>query len=113
MRVIIGNPPYKGKSKDGNEKVTLNRYPLLDRRIKDTFGEGADTTNTNVLSDSYIKAFRWALDRIERTSGDGVIAFISNSGWIDKPTFMGVRKTFEKEVSNVYIIDLKAIKVKL
>ena len=107
VRVIIGNPPYKGKSKDGNEKINFAKYPLLENRIKNTFAEGSDTTNTNVLGDSYIKAFRWALDRIEQAGNNGVVAFITNSGWIDKPTFKGFRKSLQNEVSDIFVLDLK------
>ena len=58
----------------------------------------------NSLYDSYIRAFRWASDRI----GDqGVVAFVSNNGWVDGNTADGLRKTFTDEFSDIWVYNLR------
>ena len=64
----------------------------------------SSATNKNSLYDSYIRAFRWATDRL----GDqGVVAFVSNNGWVDGNTADGIRKTFADEFSDVYVYNLR------
>jgi predicted helicase len=113
VQVICSNPPYSGKQKSGNDNAQNMKYSRLDMRIKETFAKDRSTTNINVIYDPYIRAFRWALDKISRNPEGGIVAFITNSGWIDKPTFEGFRKSLAEEVSSMYVIDLRgAIKGK-
>lgn len=105
IRVIIGNPPYSGKQKNGNDNNQNYSYPLLDARISELYGD-SETTNINILYDSYIRAFRWASDRLAGVD-NGVIGFITNSGWIEKIAFDGFRKALPKEFSSIYVLDLK------
>lgn len=106
VRVIIGNPPYSAKQKDANDKAQNILYPNLEAKISETYGNSS-VVNRNALHDSYIKAFRWASDRIDTSKEGGVIGFITNSGWIDKLAFEGFRKCLEKEFSSIYVFDLK------
>ena len=106
LQIIFGNPPYSAKQKSENDNAKNDIYPLLNKRIKETYVENGTAQNKNSLYDSYIKAFRWATDRLNNNIG-GIIAFITNNGWIDSLSSDGFRKTIEKEFSSIYILDLK------
>ena len=113
VRVIIGNPPYSVGQKSANDNAQNLSYPHLDERVAKTYVAQSSATLTKSIYDSYIKAFRWASDRLKLDKNGGIIAFITNSGWIDKPAFDGFRKSLESEFTSVYVIDLKgAIRAK-
>lgn len=78
--VIIGNPPYNAHQVNQNDNSKNRKYPVLDKRVIDTYAKDSTATNKNALSDVYVKAFRWASDRI---GNEGVIAFVSNNSFID------------------------------
>lgn len=104
IRVIMGNPPYsagQGSADDINPNLY---YPLLDGRIRTTYAASTKSTNKNDLYNSYIKAIRWASDRVKK---QGVIGFISANGFIDKPALDGMRKCFKDEFTNIYVINLR------
>jgi Predicted helicase len=106
LRVIIGNPPYSVGQKSANDNAQNQEYPKLDARIAKTYAAATDATNKNSLYDSYIKAFRWASDRLDPKHG-GIIAFVSNGAWIDGNATEGFRKCLEKEFSAIYIFNLR------
>jgi predicted helicase len=104
IRVIIGNPPYSAKQTSMNDANQNLKYPTLDRSIETTYAARSTATNKNSLYDSYIRAFRWASNRI----GDsGVIAYVSNGGWIDGNTTDGMRKTLADEFDHIYVYNLR------
>ena len=113
IRIIIGNPPYSVGQKSANDNAQNQAYPELERHIAVKYAAGSKATNKNSLYDSYIKAFRWATDRLEeadrqeRRNGGGIIAFISNAGWIDGNAMDGFRKCLQKEFSSVYVFNLR------
>ena len=96
IQVIIGNPPYSVGQKSENDGNKNTVYPLLRQRVKETYAKESDTTNKNALYDSYIKAIRWATDRI----GDegGVIGFVHNASLVNERSIGGLRKSLEKGV---------------
>ena len=104
IQVIVGNPPYSVGQRSANDNAQNQKYPYLERRITDTYVKHTNATNKNSLYDSYIKAFRWASDRI---GASGVIGFVTNGGWIDKDAASGLRRCFEEEFTSIYIFDLK------
>ena len=106
LRVIIGNPPYSVGQTSANDNAQNERYPHLEGRIASTYVDKVNATNKNAIYDSYIKAFRWASDRLDGDNG-GVIGFVTNSGWIDKDVFSGLRQCFEEEFTSIYIFDLQ------
>lgn len=106
LRVIIGNPPYSIGQKSENDAAQNQSYIKLDKRISDTYAELSDATNKNALYDSYIKAFRWSTDRLDPNNG-GVIAFVTNSTWLDGNSQDGFRKTIEKEFSSIWVFNLR------
>ena len=73
ITVVIGNPPYSGGQKSANEDNKNISHPELEARVKNTYIKRAPKGNTRGLYNSYVKAIRWASDRI----GDsGVIGFV-------------------------------------
>ena len=106
IRVIIGNPPYSVGQKSANDNAQNQSYPYLERRIADTYAKYSTATNKNSLYDSYIKAFRWASDRLDPENG-GIIAFVSNGAWIDDNSKSGFRKCIEEEFSVIYVFNLR------
>jgi len=104
IRVIVGNPPYsagQGNANDNNQNVA---YPCLDDRIRTTYVERSKAVLVNSLYDSYIRAIRWASDRI----GDsGVVGYVSGSGFIEKPAMDGLRKCLAQEFSSIHVINLR------
>ena len=104
IQVIIGNPPYSKLQDNANDNNTNISYPHLDEKIQSTYAKYGSSNNKNALYDSYIRAIRWASDRIK---DNGVIGFITNSSFLDKMVMNGVRKCLQEEFSSIYIIDLK------
>ena len=106
IQVIIGNPPYSVGQKSANDDAQNQSYRRLEQRIAATYAAGSTANNKNALYDSYIKAFRWASDRLDKQHG-GIIAFISNAGWIDGKAMDGFRKCLEEEFSGIYVINMR------
>ncbi len=107
VRVIIGNPPYSVGQKSANDNAQNLRYQLLERRITETYAENSSASSVKALYDSYIKAFRWASDRISNIKDGGIVAFISNGAWIDGSGHDGMRKCLQDEFSSIYVINLR------
>ena len=108
--VIMGNPPYSaGQSDYNNENPNLS-YPDVDARIKDTYARKTKSANINSLYDSYIRAFRWASDRIDEA---GIIAFVTNAGFLRSDAAAGVRAYtalfpfLHEEFTDVWCFDLR------
>lgn len=106
IQVIIGNPPYSVGQKSANDDAQNQSYPKLEQRIAATYAAHSDKTNKNALYDSYIKAFRWASDRLDKQHG-GIIAFVSNGYWLDGNAMDGFRKCLEAEFSAIYVFTLR------
>ncbi len=105
LTVIIGNPPYSVGQRSANDNAQNQKYPKLDGRVANTYVKYTDATNRNSLYDSYIKAFRWASDRLSKTGG--VIGFVSNGGWLDSLAMGGFRQCLEEEFSSIYVYNLR------
>lgn len=104
IKVIVGNPPYSAGQSSANDDNANLRYPTLDGRIADSYAARSTATNKNSLYDSYIRAFRWASDRL---GGQGVLAFVSNNGWVDGNTADGIRRCFTDEFSHIWVYNLR------
>ena len=105
LRVIIGNPPYSVGQDSQNDDNQNESYPELDERIAATYVARANMSkNTKSIYDSYIRAFRWASDKIKDR---GVIAFVTNAGWVDSAAANGMRRCLQDEFSSVYVFHLK------
>ena len=105
IKIIISNPPYSVGQKSANDNNQNQHYEKLEEKIKNTYVKYSKAQKSSMY-DSYIKAFRWASDRIDANAG-GIIGFITNSGWIDSGGADGFRYCLKKDFSNIYIFDLK------
>jgi len=106
LRVIMGNPPYSVGQKSANDNAQNQVYEKLDKRITNTYAKLSSAGLKTSLYDSYIKAFRWSTDRLDPKLG-GVIAFVTNSGWLEKGATDGFRKCIENEFSSIYVFNLR------
>lgn len=106
IRVIIGNPPYSGGQKDGNDNAANLSYPEIEQRIMETYAKNATGGQLKGIYDSYIKAIRFASDRIQENEG-GVIGFITNNKWLDGIGYDGFRNSIEKEFTDIYVLNLR------
>jgi predicted helicase len=104
IKVIIGNPPYSVGQSDENEANKNLKYPFLDNRIDQTYKNLSKAKNLTSIYDSYIRAFRWATDRIKE---NGVIGFVTNGSFIDSYSADGLRKTLASEFNKLYIFNLR------
>lgn len=105
ITIIIGNPPYSVGQKSANDNAQNLHYPVLDKRIEETYARMTQANNKNSLYDSYIKAFRWASDRLDKNGG--VIGFVTNGNWLDGNSQDGMRKCLEQEFSTIYVFNLR------
>jgi len=104
ITVILGNPPYSSGQDSANDNNANEKYPALDEEIRSTYAERATNVNKVTLYDSYIRAIKWATLRI----GDrGVIAYVTNGGFLDSNTADGLRKTLAEEFSEIYVFNLR------
>lgn len=104
ITVIVGNPPWSVGQASANDNNANERYPALDDAIRKSYSDRSVATNKNSLYDSYIRAFKWATLRIRDR---GVVAFVSNGGWIDSSTADGLRKAFADEFTSIYVWNLR------
>ena len=104
ITVIVMNPPYSSGQNSANDDNQNLAYPRLDARIAATYADQSSGVNKNSLYDSYFRALRWASDRIGER---GVIAFVSNSSFVDGNSADGVRLSLQEEFSQIFIYDLK------
>ncbi len=104
IQVIIGNPPYSAGQGSANDNAANIAYPTLDNAIRDSYAKHSSATLKNSLYDSYIRAIRWASDRIGNA---GVMAYVTNAGWIDGNATDGLRKSLVEEFSDLYVFHLR------
>ena len=104
ITAIIGNPPYsigQGSQNDNNQNIS---YPKLDKRLADTYVAQSNAGLTKGLYDSYVKAFRWASDRLK---GQGVIGFVTNGGYLNSNSTDGLRAGLYEEFNRLYIFNMR------
>ena len=104
IRVIIGNPPYsigQGDASDNNANIN---YTSLDNRIAETYVKKSAMTSVKGIYDSYIRAIRWASDRI---GNSGIVGFVTNAGFVEAASADGLRKCLVEEFSSLYIFHLR------
>ncbi|WP_375616499.1 DEAD/DEAH box helicase [Bartonella sp. AP58NXGY] len=104
IKVIFGNPPYSVGQKSENDNAKNTSYPILDNRIRETYAAQSNATNMQALYDSYIRAIRWASDRIDNA---GVIGFVTNASFINGSSMDSLRKCLVEEFSSLYIFHLR------
>ena len=134
--IVLGNPPYSGHSANRSELVEtvapgqeyfaesnaggvvrriagakgakLTRKTFIGKLIEEykfVDGKPLGEKNPKWLQDDYVKFIRFAQWRIERT-GEGMIGFITNHGYLDNPTFRGMRRSLMQSFNEIYIYNL-------
>ena len=98
--MVIGNPPYSVVSQNKGEWIVdlINDYKKIgDEKLKER--------NLKVLLDDYVKFIRfaqWKMENVER----GIVAIITNHGFLDNPTFRGMRHSLLSNFDALYFLDL-------
>jgi predicted helicase len=100
VMVVVGNPPYSGHSE--------NKSPWISELLKDYYqvdGKPLGEKNPKWLQDDYVKFIRFSQWRIQQT-GMGILAFITNHGYLENPTFRGMRRSLDQTFDEMYVLDL-------
>ena len=103
MFVVIGNPPYNASQDNENDNNKNRRHVAVDTRVRNTFAADSSAQLKNKLYDPYVKAFRWAMDKL---GDEGIVAFVTNNSFINAQMFDGMRKHLSEEFDRLYILDL-------
>ncbi|MYC74358.1 DEAD/DEAH box helicase [Candidatus Poribacteria bacterium] len=103
MFVVIGNPPYNTQQANENDNNKNRKYPAMDKRVEETYVQDSTAQLKSKLYDPYVKAFSWASKRIGE---EGVVAFVTNNGFLDGIAFDGMRKHLAQDFDAIYILDL-------
>ena len=104
ITAIIGNPPYSIGQTNANDNNKNISYPKLEQRLEETYVAKSRTTLSKGLYDSYIKAFRWASDRL---TNQGVIGFVTNGGYLNSNSTDGLRAGLYEEFNHLYIFNMR------
>ncbi len=121
--VIVGNPPYAGHSSNESNCLTtktgkkgkttpsqVKEKTWIGSQIEDykrIDGNPLNEKNPKWLQDDYVKFIRFAQYMIDRNGlGEGVIGFITNHGYLDNPTFRGMRRSLMNSFNEIYILNL-------
>ena len=117
IRVIIGNPPWSVGQKSQDDQNQNMSYPALDGKgagndspIPSIFGTYVSEAAPGLkrgLYDSYVRAIRWASNRVQDSAKGGIIAYVTNSGFIDSKAFDGFRKRLASEFHEVHVYNLR------
>ena len=99
IRVIVGNPPW---SASNNRK-----YPTVDGQVQNHYAAPSETKHLSALYDPYVKAIRLASDRVQASANGGIVAFVTNGGFIDSNAFDGFRKAVAEEFHAIYCFNLR------
>ena len=104
IRVIISNPPYSIGQEVEGDGDKLEAYNDLDERIRQTYVAKSNSTLNKSMYDSYVRAFRWASDRV---TDKGIVCFVSGGGWLDANSASGMRRSLTNEFSSIYVLNLR------
>ena len=102
IKVILGNPPYNAWQVNANDNNRNRTYEHVDDRVRSTYARDSDATLKNALYDPYVKAIRWATDRIE---DEGIVAFVTNNSFVHNLAFDGMRKHLAEDFDRIYVLD--------
>ena len=103
MFVVIGNPPYNASQQNENDNNKNRSHEAVDNRVRATYVAASTAQLNNKVYDPYVKSLRWASDKI---GPEGMIAFVTNNGFIDGRMFDGLRQCLAEEFDVLHILDL-------
>ena len=104
IRVVVANPPYSAHQESVNDNNQNLEYPVLDERISSTYAARSEAKLLKNLYDSYIRAIRWASDRIDKR---GIVGFVTNSSFVDANNMDGLRGSLSDEFTSAYVFNLR------
>jgi predicted helicase len=104
IRVVFSNPPYSAQQDSENDNNKNLAYPALDERIRKTYAAKSGAKLLKNLYDSYVRAIRWASDRIEDR---GIVAFVTNGSFLDANNMDGLRKCLVEDFTHLYIFNCR------
>ena len=104
IMVIVGNPPYSTGQSSQNDNNPNIKYPQLNERIKITYSAQSKGKNKRNIYDSYVRAIRWATDRIK---DEGMVAFVTNGSFLDSKSMDGLRHCLFQELTHIYCFNLR------
>lgn len=104
IMVVIGNPPYNVGQTRENDNNKNRKYPIVDQRIKDTYVKNSHATLRTQLYDAYVRFFRWAADRLQKS--EGIVCLVTNNSFVDQIAFDGMRMNLLKDFTQIYHLDL-------
>jgi len=104
IRVIVSNPPYSIGQNSENDNNANVPYPTLDQRIAATYARRSEAKLAKGLYDSYVRAIRWASDRVGQS---GIVGFVTNANFVEAGTADGLRKCLVDEFSSLYVFHLR------
>jgi len=102
--VVIGNPPYNVGQLNENDNNKNRKYKTVDDWVKDTYSKDSKAASKSKLDDPYVKAIKWASKRIKDT---GIVALVTNNGFLDNYAFDGMRKHLAQDFNKIYHVNLK------
>jgi predicted helicase len=103
IKVIIANPPYNAGQVKENDNNKNRKYEEIDRRIRVTYSADSQATLVRKLSDPYVKAIRYAADRIGEA---GVVCYVNNDSFVGEKSFDGMRKHLAQDFDSIYVLEL-------
>ena len=101
IMVVVGNPPYSSVSSNKTEYANS----LVEKYKVEVGGMERLKERKNWLDDDYVKFISFAEDLLDK-NGEGILGYITNNGFIDNPTFRGMRWHLLKTFDDIYILDL-------
>jgi predicted helicase len=104
IRVVIANPPYSAVQESVNDNNANLAYPALDQQIAESYVASASGSNKNRVYDSYVRAIRWATDRIRDR---GIVGFVTNGSYIDGNAMDGLRACLRSDFTSIYVFNLR------
>ena len=107
IRVIVSNPPWSVGQRAQSDLNPNQPYPTLDASIQQSYAEPSQAGKKRNLYDSYVRAIRWASNRVRGAEGGGIVAFVTNGSFIDASSFDGFRRALAAEFHEVYVYNLR------
>ena len=103
MFVVIGNPPYNARQANENDNNKNKPHEAVDARVRATYAAASSAQLKNKLYDPYVKAIRWATDKL---GDEGIVVFVTNNSFINAQMFDGMRQHLVDEFDTLYFLDL-------
>lgn len=107
IRVIVGNPPWSRGQSSQSDMNPNQAYPSLDDSIESAYSAPSESGGKAPIYDSYVRAIRWASNRVATGPNGGIIAYVTNGSFIDSKSFDGFRKTIAEDFHSIYVYDLR------